>query len=75
MTDEDLLTSSREFILIKKFTKEQYLTCCSTLGYSVTEGFVKHLEKKKSLATRRESITPFSMCDGHVIYLKGESPE
>lgn len=31
--------------LDKKFTKEEYLTCCSTLGYSVTEGFVKHLEK------------------------------
>ena len=47
--------------LDKKFTKEEYLTFGSGLGYSVTKGFVKHLEKKKSLATRRESITPFSM--------------
>ena len=38
--------------LDKKFTKEEYLTSCSALGYSVTEGFVKHLEKKEIISDK-----------------------
>ena len=38
--------------LDKKFTKEEYLTFGSGLGYSVTKGFVKYLETREIISDK-----------------------